>query len=54
MQRMSVVLPQPLGPMSPVTVPPAISSDGMRTTSRPPRRTARPRMATATVMKVII
>jgi hypothetical protein len=38
MQRMSVVLPQPLGPIRPVTVPAATSSDGMRTTSRPARR----------------
>src|ERR1700712_5839574 len=40
--RMVVVLPAPLGPRNPVTVPGAQAKDTSETTVRPPRRFVRP------------
>src|SRR5207248_643559 len=36
-----VVLPAPLGPMSPVTVPPSARNDTLSTATSPPKRTVR-------------
>src|SRR5262249_5942934 len=45
--RISVVLPLPLGPSSPVTDPAGTSKSSPRSTGRPPRSTTRPRTSTA-------
>src|SRR5439155_11012380 len=54
-ERISVVLPHPLGPIRPVTEPRGTSKLIDRTTSRPPRMTRSPSTTTAElVMRLIL
>jgi hypothetical protein len=46
-ERISVDLPHPLGPSSPVTLPSSIMNPMPFSTSRPPRRTTRSLTSTA-------